>query len=116
MIEPFQLEVSENRFGVRVASLLTCALLLVLGLGGCAKASAVLSGEVILDPTVIEEEIESGVLEQGGFVVTAECPDPLSGKVGDTRQCLIEDEFGVTALVDVRIQNSEGYIIWEVQE
>lgn len=89
--------------------------ILSLTLAGCSSAGAVLNGEVLLDSGLIEREIEGGVLNQSGFRVSAECPDPMSGKVGDVRECVIEDEFGTVAVVEVKIQNSEGFIVWEVR-
>lgn len=100
--------------GIKVSGFVSIAAV-SLALGGCSTAGAVLNGEVLLDSGLVEREIESGVLSQGGFSVTADCPDPLSGKVGDVRQCIIEDEFGERAIVEIRIQNTEGYFIWEVQ-
>ena len=71
---------------------------------------------VTLDVTRVEKTIEDGVMQQGGFHVTASCPDPLVGQVGDTRTCQIVDDSGTTALVDVTIQNSNGDIVWKVQQ
>ena len=70
---------------------------------------------VTLDVSRVENMIEDGVLDQGGFSVTATCPDPMSGQVGDTRTCQIVDEYGDTALVDITIQNDNGDVVWEVQ-
>jgi hypothetical protein len=103
-----------RRFQSRALGVLTAATITFL-LGGCSSATAVLNGEVILDSGLIETEIESGVLNQSGISVTADCPDPMSGKVGDVRQCVIEDDFGTVAIVRVTIQNTDGYIVWEVQ-
>jgi len=71
---------------------------------------------VTLDVARVETIIEDGVLEQGGFTVTATCPDPMAGQVGVTRTCQILDEAGTTALVDVTIQNDQGDIVWKVQQ
>jgi len=71
---------------------------------------------VTLDVARVEKTIEDGVMQQGGFHVTASCPDPLAGQVGDTRTCQIVDDSGTTALVDVTIQNSNGDIVWKVQQ
>jgi hypothetical protein len=100
--------------GIKVSGFVSIAAV-SLALGGCSTAGAVLNGEVLLDSGLVEREIESGVLSQGGFSVTADCPDPMSGKVGDVRQCVIEDEYGTVAIVKVTIQNTDGYIVWEVQ-
>jgi hypothetical protein len=70
---------------------------------------------VTLDVSRVENMIEDGVLEQGGFTVTATCPDPMTGQVGDTRTCQIVDEVGSTALVDITIQNDNGDVVWKVQ-
>jgi len=40
----------------------------------------------------------------------------MVGQVGDTRTCQIVDDSGTTALVDVTIQNSNGDIVWKVQQ
>jgi hypothetical protein len=97
-------------------SLLIGATTSIVFLSGCSTAASLISGDVILDSSVVEENIRDGVLEQSGLVISVECPDPMSGQVGDTRQCLANDEFGNSYLVDVTIQNREGYIIWEVQQ
>lgn len=97
-------------------SLLIGATASIVFLSGCTTAASLISGEVILDSSVVEKNIRDGVLEQSGLVIDVECPDPMSGQVGDTRQCLAQDEFGGSSLVDVTIQNREGYVIWEVQQ
>lgn len=68
-----------------------------------------------IDTSAVEQSIEAGIQEQLGFPVTAECPAGISAKPESTFQCTIEDDFGVTAIVDVTIQNSAGDIVWEVR-
>jgi hypothetical protein len=70
---------------------------------------------VDLDVDRVEQMIEDGILEQGDIYVTATCPDPMAGQVGDTRTCSIEDDYGDVELVDVTIQNDNGDVIWEVR-
>jgi hypothetical protein len=89
------------------------ACILALLLSSCSAVDAITG--VTLDVSRIESEIENGVLDQAGYSVTATCPDPMSGQVGDTRTCSIEDENGTVALVDVTIQNTNGDIVWKVQ-
>jgi hypothetical protein len=93
-----------------------CLLASTLLLTGCSTASSLLGGEVILNPKTIEENIKDEVLSQSGINVVVECPDPMSGQVGDSRQCLAEDDFGQTYLIDVTIQNRDGYVVWQIQE
>lgn len=88
--------------------------ILVLLMSSCSAVDAITG--VTLDVSRVESEIENGVLDQAGYSVTAKCPDPMGGQVGDTRTCTIEDEYGTVALVDVTIQNSNGDIVWKVQE
>lgn len=95
------------------ASKVLAPLFLLLPLASCS-AVAELTG-VSLDVALVEENIENGVLEQSGVYVTATCPDPMVGEVGDTRICTIEDEYGDVEFVDVTIQNSEGDIVWQVR-
>ena len=87
--------------------------LLATTLSACSTVDQITG--VTLDVSRVEQMIEDGVYEQGGFTVTADCPDPMVGQVGDTRTCQIEDEMGTTALVDVTIQNDNGDVVWKVQ-
>jgi hypothetical protein len=89
------------------------AALIAASLTSCSTVDQITG--VDLDVPRVEQMIEDGVLEQGGFSVTASCPDPMAGQVGDTRTCSVEDEFGNTALVDVTIQNDQGDIVWKLQ-
>jgi hypothetical protein len=81
----------------------------------CAEFEAALNGEVLLDPSIVESEIEKGILEQAGIDVIAECPDPLSAQVGDSRTCTVEYAGGVE-LVDITVQNTDGYFIWQLRQ
>jgi hypothetical protein len=115
MSNGFQSESSTKPKGViKTLSLMSVAALSLV-LAGCSTLGVILSGEVVLDSSVVEKEIERGVLNQAGIKVTADCPNPMSGKPGDVRQCLIEDEFGTVAIVKITIQNNEGVFVWEVQ-
>lgn len=83
-------------------------------LTGCTQVVQSLT-DVTLDSRLIEETVEDGILEQLGYMVVAECPDSMSGEPGDVRQCLVTDEFGNNAFVDITIQNYEGFITWELR-
>ena len=87
-----------------------------LSLSGCATAASLIKGDVILDTSIVEENIKNEVLSQSGLLIDVECPDPMTGQVGDTRQCLAQDEFGDSYLVDVTIQNREGFVVWEIRQ
>jgi hypothetical protein len=87
----------------------------LMSVSACAEVEAVLNGEVILDPNRVEKGIEDGIYEQSGIDVTAECPDPLSAAVGETRTCIVTYS-GFTEKVDITVQNTEGYFIWEVRQ
>lgn len=87
----------------------------VMLLPGCAQVVQSVSG-VTLDSRLIENTIEEGVLDQSGVSVVAECPDSLSGQPGDVRQCLVTDDLGNKALVDITIQNMQGFITWELRD
>ena len=93
----------------------TFASLLLTGtLTSCSTVDQITG--VDLDVPRVEKMIEDGILEQGGFSVTATCPDPMAGQVGDTRTCSVLDEYGNTGLVDVTIQNDNGDVVWKVQD
>jgi hypothetical protein len=95
------------------APYLVCTVFSALLLTSCSTVDQITG--VTLDVQRVEQMIEDGVLDQGGFSVTATCPDPMSGQVGDTRTCQIVDEYGETTLVDVTIQNDNGDVVWKVQ-
>ena len=90
------------------------AVVMALLLSSCSTVDQITG--VTLDVARVETMIEDGVMEQGGFSVTATCPDPMTGQVGDTRTCQIVDEAGTTALVDITIQNDQGDVVWKVQQ
>lgn len=95
-------------------ALATLALVLLGGsLTSCSTVDQITG--VDLDVAKVEQTIEAGILDQGGFSVVATCPDPLAGQVGDTRTCSVEDEFGQSGLVDITIQNDNGDIVWKLQ-
>lgn len=73
------------------------------------------NGQVTLNASKVESSIESGIQDQLGEVVTATCPSPLAGRVGETRQCTLVDSVNSTYIVDITIQNSNGDITWKVQ-
>lgn len=81
---------------------------------GCSQVVQGLT-EVTLDSRLIEQTVEEGILEQLGYAVKAECPGSMSGEPGDVRQCLVTDELGNNALVDITIQNYEGFVTWELR-
>lgn len=81
---------------------------------GCSEVAATFNGEVLLDPSKIEQNIKDGIEEQSGVTVDVECPDPMSAQVGDSRQCVARDDYGNSALVQVTVQNRDGYVIWKV--
>ena len=91
------------------------AILVLFTLIGCAEVEAVLSGEVALDVNRVENGIKDGIYDQSGVDVSVECPDPLSAEVGETRTCLIRYS-GLTEMVDITVQNTDGYFIWEVRQ
>jgi len=77
---------------LKIALKILAPLFLLVPLASCS-AVAELSG-VTLDVALVEQNIEEGVLDQGGYYVVATCPDPLVGEVGDTCTCTMEDEYG----------------------
>lgn len=101
----------------RSISLLLISLSTIFAAGLLTSCSTVdqITG-VDLDVARVEQTIEDGILEQTDIYVTATCPDPMAGQVGDTRTCSIEDDYGDVELVDVTIQNDQGDIIWQVRQ
>ena len=87
--------------------------LVIVGLSftGCSTVMSQLSGEVQMDPDIIEQNIIDKYAEDG-MTVTVECPDPFSAKPGESRNCLITDDMGNTAMAAVTVENREGAFTW----
>jgi len=72
-------------------------------------------GTVNLDVSMIEQEIQSGILDQSGLAVTVACPETMQGKPGDTRNCVVTTADGTYIKAVVTIESSNGDITWETQ-
>ncbi len=90
--------------------------LLVLSLGGCLALVAVVAN---MDPEVdvpaLEADIESGVKDQMGVTVTADCPEDVTWKTGDSFDCTVtDDDTGETSTVVVDMDNDDGDMTWNL--
>ena len=88
-------------------------LVLTLGLStsGCSQILETLGGGVVMDPYLVEQNIIA-TYANDGVSVTVECPDPFVAKVGESRNCLVTDDYGETAMAKVTVENREGYFTW----
>jgi hypothetical protein len=104
-----------KNFAVRVA-VFGLALSTLGSLTGCASVfgSGFLptSGEVILDTTLVEQEITDGIATQLGVEVIVECPSVMKGAPGDTRNCVATAFDGSVVRVVVVFENELGDITW----
>lgn len=80
-----------------------------------ALSGRLLDGGVNLDVTLVEQEIENGVLDQAGVSATVDCPDTMQGKPGETRNCIVTASDGTILKAVVTIESSNGDITWEIQ-
>lgn len=67
------------------------------------------------DTHAVEQSIESGIQDQLGLTVTADCPDGIAVQPGSTFQCVVKAVDGTTAIADVTIQNSAGDVVWQIR-
>jgi hypothetical protein len=91
---------------------------LAFGLGGCASLLGGNWGpfsEVTLDTALVEQEIETGILEQSGIQTSVDCPSLMQGQPGDTRNCVATAIDGSVARVVVTIESVNGDITWFVE-
>lgn len=109
---------TKNKFWTTKRIVLT----IVGGIVGIAIAAAIRSGasnpfngEVSLDVDKVETTIHDGILEQTGEDSTVECPSEMSGKPGDTRNCLVTDSIGQKFFVVVTFENTKGDISWVLE-
>ncbi|CAB4547284.1 MAG: DUF4333 domain-containing protein [Actinobacteria bacterium] len=78
---------------------------------GCAKLLENLGGGVNMDPNIIEQNIID-TYAKSSVNVSVECPDPFVAKVGESRNCLVTDEYGTTAMAKVTVENADGVFTW----
>lgn len=104
--------------GRRAWFVVVMVLIALAGLNGqniFTYVTGLATGQVYLDSGRVESTIETGVYDQVGETVTASCPNPLAGRVGETRQCTVVDSLGATYFVDITVQSTNGDITWKVQ-
>lgn len=87
---------------------------LAFSFAGCSKLIETINGGVTMDANIIEQNIQDKYAETL-VEVTVECPDPFVAKVGESRNCLVTDTFGTTAIAKVTVENSEGTFTWVVE-
>ncbi len=71
---------------------------------------------VQMDVDRVEQNIESEILDQTGYSVTADCPSSVAVRPGSTFQCFVKASDGSGGIVDVTVQNSAGDIVWVVRQ
>lgn len=71
--------------------------------------------EIQFDKAGVEKMVTDGVLEQVGTVVTVKCPDSPSMTEGNEFQCVATADDGSAAFVNIRVQDAEGNITWQLQ-
>lgn len=67
------------------------------------------------DIDLVESEIETGVQEQSGESVTADCPTSIDWEVGGTFHCVVEFVDGSRSMANVTMENDAGDITWQLQ-
>jgi hypothetical protein len=79
---------------------------LLLLLAGCGVS------EVDID--ALEKDIVSQVKDQAGVEVTADCPDQVDWKTGESFECDVEFDDGSTRQVDVKMVDDDGNVEWNL--
>ena len=69
---------------------------------------------VTIDVSSLESNIESTYAENGISVI-ADCPDPFVARPGESRNCLVTDDWGTTAIIKVSVENTNGDVTWAEQ-
>jgi hypothetical protein len=74
------------------------------------------TGEIVtLDPSALEVQIHDDLQAQGSGSLVIDCPSLMEGVQGTDWQCVGEDSFGTRYLIDVRLQNALGEVVWVLQ-
>jgi hypothetical protein len=69
---------------------------------------------VTINSPLLESNIVAKYAENG-ISVTADCPDPFVARPGESRNCLVTDDYGTTAIVKVSVENTNGDVTWAEQ-
>lgn len=67
-----------------------------------------------MDTADVESKIEAG-LDEKGFTASVDCPDGMESKQGTTSDCIATFDDDTTGRVEVRWQNDEGDLVWQVE-
>ena len=101
--------------GWTIGFIILCIVAAMNGQNVFQYLSTVITGQVSLSPRSIEQNIRQTIQTKTGLSVTVTCPDPFQGKVGDVRQCTIDEPLGISLIVDVTIENTSGAFTWQVR-
>jgi hypothetical protein len=69
---------------------------------------------VTIDSPLLESNIVATYADND-IAVTAECPDPFVARPGESRNCLVTDDYGTTAIIKVSVENTNGDFTWVEQ-
>jgi hypothetical protein len=89
--------------GYAIGSLVV--ILIAIALIANATGKNIVTGELNLDVARVEKAISDSF---SPLAVTVSCPHPMSGKPGDSRNCLVTAQDGSTVLEVVTIENNNG--------
>ncbi|MCR4514576.1 DUF4333 domain-containing protein [Aeromicrobium sp. 50.2.37] len=62
----------------------------------------------------VESKIETSLAEKG-FTATVDCPEGMKSRQGTTSDCIATFDDDTIGRVEVRWQNDEGDLVWQVQ-
>jgi hypothetical protein len=82
----------------------------------CSFLVTACASPLVMDASIVEAEIRSGILEQMGARVTVECPEDIPVEVGRRYSCVVDEtSTGQRIRVEVEISSNDGAFTWFTQ-
>jgi hypothetical protein len=76
--------------------------------------NSVLASSSTFERVKVQREIAEGITARTGVIVTVSCPQHPPMTPGSQFECVAAEFDGVTAQVDVRVQDGSGNFTWQI--
>lgn len=105
---------SRNRSGkgASIAGLVIGILTSVILIGGAIATEN--ASQFTFDVPALEADIAAGILDQSDVTMTVGCPGNPPADQGATFTCVARDHDGVNWMIDVTVQDDQGYYVWKI--
>lgn len=100
--------------GTSIAGLIIGVLTSFILIG--SAIATVSTSQFAFDVPALEADIAAGILDQSNVTMTVGCPGNPPVDRGATFTCVARDPEGVNWMIDVTVQDDQGYYVWRISE